>query len=256
MSLDGWVKLHRKLQETSLWTCEKFSRGQAWVDLIMLANHEESFFYKRGVKVDVLRGQVARSEVELADRWLWSRTKVRRFLDDLEKEQQIIQQKNNVIQILTIIKYDEYQKKEQQNGQQKDSRKTAEKHIQECKEGEECKEGIEDIVGQEPRQRPQIPYSDIVSFLNEKAGTAFKQQTQSTKSHIRARWAEGFRLEDFKAVIEHKTDEWKTDSKMCEFLRPVTLFGTKFESYLQAAKAGAGQENLYGRHGKWTDKRC
>jgi uncharacterized phage protein (TIGR02220 family) len=121
--------------------------------------------------------------------------------------------------------------------------------------GEESRiEERRDIVGPEPRPLPKIPFSDIVSFLNEKAGTAFKPGTQSTKSHIRARWAEGFRLEDFQAVIEHKTSEWKTDAKMSEFLRPVTLFGTKFEGYLNAAKAGAGQQNLYGIHGKWKDK--
>lgn len=123
-------------------------------------------------------------------------------------------------------------------------------------EREEREERKEDIVGQEPRQREKIPYSDIVSLLNEKAGTGFKASTQSTKSHIRARWAEGFRVDDFKAVIEHKTDEWKTDAKMCEFLRPVTLFGTKFESYLQSATASKNGENanLYGKFGKWNEK--
>jgi hypothetical protein len=126
MSGQGWIKLYRQLQDNPLWFCEKFTRGQAWVDLLLLANHEESFFYKRGVKITVKRGQCARSEVELSDRWKWSRTKVRKFLKDLEKEQQIIQQKTNITQTLTIVNYDEYQKKEQQTGQQKNSKKTAE----------------------------------------------------------------------------------------------------------------------------------
>ena len=114
MSVDGWVKIYRQLQDNPIWTCEKFSRGQAWVDLILLANHEQSYFYKRGVKVDVKRGQLARSEVELADRWKWSRTKVKKFIKDLEKEQQVVQQKNNITQIVTILNYEKYQKKEQQ----------------------------------------------------------------------------------------------------------------------------------------------
>lgn len=255
MSAEGWVKLYRKVQDNPLWTSEQFSRGQAWIDLILLANHEESFFYQRGVKVNVGRGQVARSERTLSERWQWSRSKVRKFLNDLEKELQIKQHKDNVIQLLTVLKYDEYQKKEPQTVPQKDHKGTTERPIQECKEGKECKETTV-IVGQEPRQREKIPYSDIVSLLNEKAGTAFKPSTQSTKSHIKARWAEGFRTDDFNTVIEHKVDEWKTDAKMCEFLRPVTLFGTKFESYLQSATASKNGENanLYGKFGKWKEK--
>ena len=122
--MSGWVKIYRKIQNNPLWTSEKFTRGQAWVDMILLANHDYTFFYKRGVKVDIERGQLARSEVELADRWKWSRNKVRKFLKDLENEQQIEQQKTNVTQIVTIINYDEYQEKEQQTEHQKDSKKT------------------------------------------------------------------------------------------------------------------------------------
>ena len=107
--MEGWLKLHRKYRDSDLWLCEKFTRGQAWIDLLMLANFEKSYFYKRDVKINVLPGQVARSEVELADRWKWSRNKVRKFLNDLEKEQQIIQQKSNVTQILTIVNFEEYQ---------------------------------------------------------------------------------------------------------------------------------------------------
>ena len=124
--MEGWISLHRQLCDSPLWTCEPFSRGQAWVDLLLLANHSDSFFYKRGVKINVSRGQVGRSEVELSDRWKWSRNKVRKFIKDLEKEQQIEQQKTNVTQLLTIVNYSKFQEKGQQTKQQKDSRRTAE----------------------------------------------------------------------------------------------------------------------------------
>ena len=126
--MSGWVKLYRKLTENPLWTCEPFTRGQAWVDLILLTNHADNFFYKRGVKVDVSRGQCAWSELALSKRWQWSRNKVRKFLNDLEKEQQIIQQKNNVTQILTLVNYEEHQEQKTPNetpkGQQKDTKGT------------------------------------------------------------------------------------------------------------------------------------
>lgn len=122
----GWFKIHRQLLNSPFWTCEPFTRGQAWVDLIGLTNHADNFFYCRGIKVDVKRGQCGWSEVALAQRWKWSRSKLRKFLNDLEKEQQIKQQKGNVNQIITIINYEIYQEKEQQTEQQKDSRKTTE----------------------------------------------------------------------------------------------------------------------------------
>ena len=92
------------------------------------------------------------------------------------------------------------------------------------------------IVEQEPRQR--IPHAEIIAFLNQEAETNFKHTTKATIGFIKARWREGFRLDDFKAVITHKCEEWKGDEKMGSFLRPATLFGTKFESYLQNAGPG------------------
>jgi len=125
--MDGWIKLHRKISNNGLWTCEPFTRGQAWVDLLLLASHKGNYFYVRGIKINLKRGQLAWSENKLSDRWKWSRSKLRKFLKELEKEQQIEQQKNNVIQVITIINYNEYQLKEQQIKQQKDRRKTAER---------------------------------------------------------------------------------------------------------------------------------
>ena len=91
--MDGWVRLHRKLAESDLWKAEPFTRGQAWVDLIMLANHKPNYYIKRGIKVMVNRGELGWASETLAIRWRWSRGKVLRYLNWLETEQQIVQQK-------------------------------------------------------------------------------------------------------------------------------------------------------------------
>jgi uncharacterized phage protein (TIGR02220 family) len=75
---------------------------------------------------------------------------------------------------------------------------------------------------------------DIVEYLNSKVGSAFKSTTKSTQKVIKARLAEGFTADDFMTVIDKKCDEWLGDSKMEQYLRPETLFGTKFEGYLNA----------------------
>ena len=77
-----------------------------------------------------------------------------------------------------------------------------------------------------------IPCVEIVQYLNQKAGKNFKHTTRKTQSLIKARLREGFTVDDFKRVIDNKTKEWKHDPKMSKYLRPETLFGTKFESYL------------------------
>jgi hypothetical protein len=122
----GWVKLYRKLSDNKLWTSEKFSRGQAWIDLLMLANHKDAYIYARGVKLTVKRGQVGWSIKKLGERWQWSPNKVRKFLKDLENEHQIEHQKNNVSTIITIINYHDYQSEELQKEYQKNTRRTAE----------------------------------------------------------------------------------------------------------------------------------
>lgn len=73
--------------------------------------------------------------------------------------------------------------------------------------------------------------SDVIGLLNAKLGTNYTIKNQKTKSCIQARINEGFTLQDFETVIEKKCKEWQgTDYE--KYLRPETLFGTKFESYL------------------------
>lgn len=77
-----------------------------------------------------------------------------------------------------------------------------------------------------------IPFSEIIDYLNEKANTNYRHTTQKTKTLIKARYKEGFNIQDFKVVIDKKCIDWLHDKDMKKYLRPETLFGTKFESYL------------------------
>jgi uncharacterized phage protein (TIGR02220 family) len=72
---------------------------------------------------------------------------------------------------------------------------------------------------------------EIVDYLNLVAGTNYKYKTKNTQKHINARLAEGYEVEDFKTVIDKKSNEWR-GTEMEKYLCPETLFGTKFEKYL------------------------
>ena len=79
-------------------------------------------------------------------------------------------------------------------------------------------------------------YSQIIDYLNEKTNKNFRSNRSETQKLIQARIKEKFTVEDFKKVIDIKTQECLKDSTMSKYLRPVTLFGNKFEGYLNESE--------------------
>ncbi|KKL70278.1 hypothetical protein LCGC14_2106550, partial [marine sediment metagenome] len=109
MAVKGWIKLWRRLSGDPMWTCEPFTKGQAWADLLMLANYTPGHIFIRGVLVEYDRGEIAVSERFLSERWMWSKGKVRRFLDVLETKQRIVTRKSSITSIIAITNYIKYQ---------------------------------------------------------------------------------------------------------------------------------------------------
>lgn len=94
-----------------------------------------------------------------------------------------------------------------------------------------------------PAKAEQIPYKEIIDYLNLKINSNYKYTSQKTKDLIKARINNGFTIEDFKKVIDKKSQEWLgTDFE--KFLRPETLFGNKFEGYLNQ-KIKKGSNNVF-----------
>lgn len=96
----------------------------------------------------------------------------------------------------------------------------------------------------------EYQYKAVIDYLNQKAGTAFKDKSKGSRSHIKARFDDGFTLDDFKTVINKKVAEWG-GTDMAKFLRPSTLFGTKFESYLNQQ---AGTKNITNRFNNFESR--
>ena len=114
------------------------------------------------------------------------------------------------------------------------------KHLDKDKDKEEDKEEDIDI-------------KDIVSYLNLKSGKSFKSATPKTKTVIGARLKDGFSVEDAKRVIDTKVKEW-TGGDMEKYIRPETLFGTKFEGYLNEAPSGASMNPVIQKTLKTIEK--
>lgn len=97
-------------------------------------------------------------------------------------------------------------------------------------------------------QPDHAPYQEILDYLNSKVGTSYRASSKATQRLIKARSNEGFEVEDFKKVIDIKVAAWKNDPKMSQYLRPATLFGTKFESYLNEPMPTRQPANPYDRY--------
>ena len=89
--LNGWIKVHRGIVKHDLWTRERFTFGQAWMDLLLHANFEPKPAVVNGMSFMVERGQIAWSQTTMGERWQWNRKRVKRFLDELEMEGMIVQ---------------------------------------------------------------------------------------------------------------------------------------------------------------------
>lgn len=110
MAKIGWVKVYRKIEDCEIWTDkEPFDRRSAWIDLLMMANHEDKKIIFRGKPLTIKAGQKLTSIYKLAEKWHWSRDRVRRYLMLLEALGMITRESDSNKTIVTIVNYSVYQ---------------------------------------------------------------------------------------------------------------------------------------------------
>ena len=116
MSSKGYIKLYRQLQDGWIWNSkEKYDQRSAWVDLLLMVNHKDKKIqYDDGFK-NIKRGQILTSKRKLAERWMWNRRTVDRFLTLLEKDKMVAIECTTKHTLITIINYDIYQAKEEKD---------------------------------------------------------------------------------------------------------------------------------------------
>ena len=120
--MEGWIKLHRQITDNKLWFCERFTKAQAWIDLLLLANHNPSTFFVRGNEVILKRSQLGYAITTLAKRWKWNERTVNKFLSMLQKDGMIHYRKSSITTVITIRNYGLYQDNTGQNTEQSKNR--------------------------------------------------------------------------------------------------------------------------------------
>ena len=219
--------LKRSIVSDQLYFLEKFSKFQAWQDLIYLANWNTGSV-KQGLDVINLdRGELCHAENYLCQRWKWSKGKVRRFLNWLVKDErltirQIVTGSNQRRNVLKLVNYDKHQI----------PLKYSSNTIDNIVSNQSSKE-----TNNKPNNKPNNNNicEEILDDLNKRTGKSFRPKTKAYQTIINARISEGYTKEDFIKVNTLKVKEWKNNSKFSKFLRPATLYCAKhFDSYLNS----------------------
>ena len=112
---EGYIYLDRSLCDHWLYADKPFDKARAWIDLIFLAHHKTHTRMFRGKPKTYKRGDVDRSISSLADRWGWSRQKVRRFLNQLVDDGMVQVNATTNDTTITIVKYGDFQNKRTTN---------------------------------------------------------------------------------------------------------------------------------------------
>lgn len=110
----GWIKLSRQIQEHWIWSDPE--KLKAWIDLILMANHEVKKVEMRDGLITIKRGQFVTSIDKLAKRWRWSKNRVYRFLSLLESDHMVQRKANAYRTTITIVNYGKFQDRQNANG--------------------------------------------------------------------------------------------------------------------------------------------
>lgn len=219
----GWISLHRRIQDHWLWKEKPFDKRSAWIDILLMANHKENKFLLSNELIEIERGSFITSEVKLAERWGWSRTKVRSFLELLEKDNMIIKISDNKKTTLTVVNYSDYQDIETTKEQQKNSNETSKEQQKNTNNNDNNVNNVnkEDV----PLKKEKIYTKEdkeylLAEYLSKQIAKRLNKPLKEEKDL--QRWAADFNkmvrldnydIEEIKQVLmfSQKNDFWQTN---------------------------------------------
>lgn len=249
----GWIKLYRCLLDKPIWKQATLEQKVILVTLLLMANHAEEEWWWNGQKYKCKPGQFVTSLKSIADKAGKEITvkNVRTALNRFETFGFLANQSAKTGRLITIENWASYQANDSEGG--KEGGKGVAKTWQRGGKGVATNKNDKN----DKNDKNKYIYSAVTDHLNEVTGQKYKATSKTTKEKINARLAEGFTLEDFITVIDKKTAEWGNDPKMSAYLRPMTLFGTKFESYLnqpsiKGTKTSGQLEEFYDMADEWA----
>lgn len=220
----GYIKLYRKLRDNPLWKSCTPNRKVIMITMLLNANHKKvDIVLENGDRITILPGQFITSRRNFAKECGKGITEqmIRSAWVVFQKQGFSTIKTTQYYTLVTIENWGIYQEsiKKQTHKQTQDQPK-------------DNPESTTNKNDKNDKNDKNNIYNRVITRLNEKTSKNFKSTTKRTKTCIDARLKEGFVEEDFYKVIDIKCNEWLNNSEMNKYLRPETLFGNKFESYL------------------------
>lgn len=240
-------------------TSREIFDSSVWTDIIKFRIffyvYGNAVFAREGIDIagiHLKRGQFLRSYrnlqkdleyVEKRHTKIYSLHTIRKKIEQLVKEKRVEIESTDMGTLFTVVKYDEYQGFERYGKQMSatayaTASATASEH--QLPQQVNNNKNVKNVKNDKKKtlSSSTVPVAEIVEYLNQKTGKHFTTKAAATKKKINARWNECHGLDEFKKVIDVKSAEWLGQSDMVQYLRPETLFGTKFEAYLNEQPTG------------------
>lgn len=212
--MSGWIRLDRAILDNPIWSskAEPFTKAQAWIDILLNANYKPNFFFVRGIKVSLERGQLGWSQLTMAGRWGWSPKKVKRFLKTLEEEQMVTLQTTQQTTVITVCNYSKYQDLDSEATQQTTEQKPNRRPNRSRTDDPTDDRQLNNITSKQGNKRGFTPptLAEVHSYLSEKGckdqkvGAAFLNYFESVG------WMRGnTKMKDWKAAARNWWDKEK-----------------------------------------------
>ena len=234
--MNGFIVIDRKMLE---WKFAQHPYAVAlWTHILLKANWRDGWFMGTAIP----RGSFATSLPNLASETGMDVSTVRKWLKRFEENKQIEQKVTNRFRVIKVLNYSAYQDiPEEGCSSQDDSQRSSQRNSQ------SSSQHPPNLTKKQENKETNNTYTAeaklVIDYFNRKTGKALKY-TEGNMRHIRQRMREGFKLSDFEKVIDRKYREWHGSPKMQKFLRPETLFGSKFDSYLNEDDASDGSTGV------------
>jgi len=212
MTKQGYIKLYRSIQNHWLYQEKrKFSKFEAWIDMLMMANHKDNKVVLGNDLIEVKRGQFITSELKLMERWGWGKSKLRSFLELLEKDGMIVKKSDRKKTTITICNYSVYQDNETKNRPHSDR--------------EQTDNGLITDTNNNDKNEKEYIYT-VFKHWNSKKIIVHRNLNKKMESHINARLKE-YSLEELLKAIDNYhevlTNEkyfWSYKWTLQDFMKP------------------------------------
>ncbi|TCP19488.1 hypothetical protein EV207_16313 [Scopulibacillus darangshiensis] len=190
--MQGWIKLHRQIRDHWLYKEKRiFSRYEAWLDLLMMTSHKDTKFIHGNELIELEKGSFVTSELKLMGRWKWGKSKLRNFLELLEKDGMIIKKSDHKKTTIAICNYSGYQDSDYSAKPQTDYEQTIDKLSSDTiKNDKNAKEDINNSLHKSKvYDQASVPYRLSLRLLNN-----IRKNNNQFKEPNLQKWSDEFRL--------------------------------------------------------------